>query len=39
MGEIINAYNMLIEKPEGMRLLGRPRNRCEDMRTDLWEIG
>jgi hypothetical protein len=24
------AYRVLVEKPEGKRLLGRPRNRWED---------
>jgi hypothetical protein len=26
----INAYKILVRKPEGMRLLGRPRHRWED---------
>jgi hypothetical protein len=30
MGEMRNAYNILIGKPEGKRPLGRPRRRCED---------
>jgi hypothetical protein len=29
MGEIRNAYNTLGGKPEGKRLLGRPRRRWE----------
>jgi hypothetical protein len=27
MGEKINAYRLLVEKPEGKRLLGRSRHR------------
>jgi hypothetical protein len=39
-GKIINAYNILVGKPEGMRPLGRPRCRREDnIRVDLREIG
>jgi hypothetical protein len=35
-----NAYNILVEKPEGKRPLGRPRRRWENnTRTDLREIG
>jgi len=35
-----NAYNILVGKPEGKRLLGRPRVRWEDtVRMDLREIG
>jgi hypothetical protein len=30
MGEMRNAYTILIEKPEGKRPLGRPRHRLED---------
>jgi hypothetical protein len=30
MGEKRNAYRMLVGKPEGKRLLGRPRHRSED---------
>jgi len=30
MEEMRNAYNSLIGKPEGKRLLGRPRSRWED---------
>jgi hypothetical protein len=34
-----NAYRLLVEKPEGKRLLGRPRRRWEDnIRMDLGEI-
>jgi hypothetical protein len=35
-----NAYRILVEKPEGKRLLGRPRCRREDnIKTDLRELG
>jgi hypothetical protein len=30
MGEIRNAYKILVSKPEGKRPLGRPRYRRED---------
>jgi len=30
MGEMRNAYNMLIGKPQGKRSLGRSRHRWED---------
>jgi hypothetical protein len=30
MGELINAYKILVGKPEGKRPLGRPRCRWED---------
>jgi hypothetical protein len=40
MGETRNAYRVLIGKPEGKRLLGRPRRRWVDNITmDLREIG
>jgi hypothetical protein len=40
MGEIRNAYNILVGKPESKRTLGKPRRRWEDnIRLDLWEIG
>jgi hypothetical protein len=29
-GERINAYKILVRKPEGKRLLGRPRHRWDD---------
>jgi hypothetical protein len=29
MGEMRNAYNILVGKPEGKRPLGRPRRRWE----------
>jgi hypothetical protein len=39
MGEIINAYIVLVGKPEGKRLRGRPRHRWEDnTRINGWEI-
>jgi hypothetical protein len=40
IGEMRNAYNILIVKPEGKRLLGRPRSRMKDnIRMDFMEIG
>jgi hypothetical protein len=40
MGEKGNAYRILVGKPEGKRLLGRPRRRWEDnIKMDLREIG
>jgi len=40
MEQMRNSYNMLVGKPEGKRLLGRHRQRCEDnIRMDLREIG
>jgi hypothetical protein len=40
MGEVRNAYSILVEKPEGRRPLGRPRHRWEDnIKMDLGEIG
>jgi hypothetical protein len=39
MGEIKNAYKILIGKPEEKKLLGRPRRRWEvNIRIDLAEI-
>jgi hypothetical protein len=39
MGEI-HAYNILVEKPEGRRPLGRLRHRWEDnIKMDLGETG
>jgi hypothetical protein len=35
MGDMINAYKILIGKPEGKKLLGRPRCRWEDI--TVWE--
>jgi hypothetical protein len=38
--EIINAYGIIVGKPKGKRLFGRPRRSWEDnIRTDLREIG
>ncbi|KAJ4446968.1 hypothetical protein ANN_13670 [Periplaneta americana] len=40
MGESRNAYRMLVGRPEGKRLLGRPRRRWEDnIKMDLKEVG
>jgi hypothetical protein len=40
MGEVRGAYNILVEKPEGRRPLGRPRRRWEyNIPMDLREIG
>jgi hypothetical protein len=39
MGEERKVYKVLVGKPEGRRLLGRPRHRWEDgVRTELREI-
>jgi hypothetical protein len=43
MGEMRNAYNIFVGKPEGKRRLGRPRRRCEnniikDLREIWWEV-
>jgi hypothetical protein len=40
MGEMKNAYKILVGRPEGKRPLGRPRRRWDyDIRMDLREIG
>jgi hypothetical protein len=40
MGEKRNAYRILVGKPEGKKLLGRPRRRWVDnIHMDLREIG
>jgi hypothetical protein len=40
MGEIRNAYNILVGNPQGKRPLARPRHRWEDnIRKDLRKIG
>jgi len=40
MGEMRDAYNILVGKPEGKRPHGRPRLRWEDnSRMDLREMG
>jgi hypothetical protein len=40
MGEMRNAYKILVGKPEGKRPLGRPRQRWEhNIRIDLRETG
>jgi hypothetical protein len=39
-GEEGNVYRLLVGKPEGKRLLGRPRRRwVDDIKMDLEEIG
>jgi hypothetical protein len=40
MGEKMNAYRIVVRKPEGKRPLGRPRRRWVDnVKIDLREIG
>ena len=40
MGEGRGVRRVLVGKPEGKRLLGRPRRRWEDIiKTDLQELG
>jgi hypothetical protein len=40
MGENMNAYTILVGKPEGKRPLGRPRRRWEySIKMDLREVG
>jgi hypothetical protein len=40
MGEVRDAYNILVGRPEGRRPLGRPRRRWEDnIEMDVGEIG
>jgi hypothetical protein len=40
MGEKRNVYRLLVGKPEGKRLLGRPRRRwINNIKVDLLEIG
>jgi hypothetical protein len=40
MGRKMNAYRLLVEKPEGKRPLGRARRRWVDnIRMDLREVG
>jgi hypothetical protein len=40
MGKKRNAYRILVGKPEGKRLLGRPRRRwVENLKMGLREIG
>jgi hypothetical protein len=39
MGKVRGAYNILVGRPEGRRLLGRPRRRWDDnIKMDLREI-
>jgi len=40
MGELLNAYSILVEKAEGKRPLGRPGHRCKNHITrkmSLWK--
>ena len=39
MGEERVVYRVLVGKPEGRRLLGRPRRRWVDIRMDPQEVG
>jgi hypothetical protein len=40
MGEKRNVYRLLVGKPEGKKLLGRPRHRWKDnIKFELLEIG
>jgi hypothetical protein len=40
MGEGKGVYSVLVRRPEGKRLLGRPRRRWEDnIKMNLREIG
>jgi hypothetical protein len=40
MGEKRNAYRLLVGKPKGKRLLGRPRRKWVDnIRIDLVDVG
>ena len=39
MGDRRGAYRILVERPEGRRLVGRPRRRWEDITMDLNEVG
>jgi hypothetical protein len=40
IGEKRGAYRILVERPEGMRPLGRPRRRWKDnIKMDLREVG
>jgi hypothetical protein len=40
LGEGRDAYRILVERPEGRRLLGRPRRRREDnIKMDLQKVG
>ena len=40
MGEKRGVYSVLVGKPEGKRLLGRPRRRWDDnIKMDLQEVG
>jgi hypothetical protein len=38
MGDMRNAHNIFVGKPEGKRTLGRYKRRWKDIRTDLRDI-
>jgi hypothetical protein len=39
MGDMRNAYKILVRMPEGKRPFGRPKRRWKDnIKIDLWEI-
>jgi hypothetical protein len=38
MGQMRNAYNILVGKSERKRTLGRPRRRCEDNNRMNWNL-
>jgi len=40
MGEVRNAYKVLVGKPEGKRPLGRSKHKWENnIGMDIWELG
>jgi hypothetical protein len=39
VGQVRNAYKILVGKPEGKRLFGRSRHTWEDIKMDLNEMG
>jgi len=39
IGEIRNAYKVLVRKPEGKKQHGGSRHKWEDITTDLREVG
>jgi len=39
MGEVRDAYKIVVGKPDGKRTLGRPSRKWEgNIRMDLWEV-